>query len=428
MGFVDTGSAWMAGGEPLAPLTERDAVASRFVAAADQAGRRAAFFATDASFGDPEAGPTPASSSQPHSMEFGRLRLGEQPVWDPTEWESTVAVSRSLRSQLRRAEHKGVSVRRVVPNEVAPGTPLRAALDALVVRWKASRAMAEMGYLVQLEPFVLAEERMIFVAERDGSPVAFLSMAPVYARAGWLFEDLLRESTAPNGTSELLVDAGMRALAASGCRWATLGLAPLAGDVQPLLVRIRSIARPLFNFNGLYAFKAKLKPARWESVWLTYPASRSAYRALLDALVAFAGGSLLGFGLRTLWRGPKPVLAAMAALLVPWTVVLLLLPTDRWYPAPWMQWGWAGFDAALCVLIGALAYKWRPAWGVVAAVAVTADVLLTGVQAVVWYLPRVQSAWDVLWTAVACCAPALASVVLWGTVRRQRRARAHPGA
>ena len=56
--------------------------------------------------------------------------------------------------------------------------------------------------------------------------VALLAAVPIYARQGWLVEDLLRDVGAPNGTAEALVDKAMRRFAEAGSRYATLGLAP----------------------------------------------------------------------------------------------------------------------------------------------------------------------------------------------------------
>ncbi len=407
--YVDTGAAWVAGGEPLAPESGVHETAERFLEAAHRAGRRAAFFATEGRLVT--------------SPRFRRLLLGEQPVWDPVAWDATVRASRSLRAQIRRARAKGVSVRRLSPRDVAPGEPLRSALDALMARWQASRAMAEMGFLVRVEPFTEADERHLFVAERADRPVALLSMAPVYARRGWLFEDLLRDPSAPNGTTELLVDAGMRVIAEQGCRWATLGLAPLAGPVRPWLARARAWATPFFNFRGLHAFKTKLRPQAWEPIWLAHPAGTPALRALVDALSAFANGSLAGFAWRTLRRGPRPVLLAMTALLVPWTLVLASLDSARWFPAPWMQTAWVTFDALLFAGLAALVWRWRPWLGVLLATAVSLDALLTLWQGVTWYAPRAAGWRDVLLMIVASAAPLLAAVVLWGTVSRERMMR-----
>lgn len=64
--YADTGRAWVAAGEPIAPRDQVIAVAERFVTAAHAAGRRACFFATEG-----------ALASSPH---FRRMQIGEQPV------------------------------------------------------------------------------------------------------------------------------------------------------------------------------------------------------------------------------------------------------------------------------------------------------------------------------------------------------------
>jgi phosphatidylglycerol lysyltransferase len=249
--YVDTGAAWVAAGAPIAPPDRLGAIAERFAAAAAGQGRRAVFFATEARF-------------------LGRTRfrsqlIGEQPVWDPAVWPDTVAGTGSLRVQLRRARNKGVSVRLLgVADLVDPGSPARAAIEALIGRWLASRPLAPMGFLVGVQLFSHPEERRTFVAERDGRVVGLLSAVPVYARGGWLFEDLLRDHDAPNGTAELLIDTAMRVVAAEGSRYATLGLAPLAGATSGWLGLVRRWAASLYDFRGVPAFRAKLRPHGWD--------------------------------------------------------------------------------------------------------------------------------------------------------------------
>src|SRR5262249_6434098 len=145
------------------------------------------------------------------------LRIGEQPVWDPAAWEATLDAAPGVRAQLRRARAKGVEVRALAPGELgAAEAPARPAVEELIRRWLASRPMPPMRFLLQVQAFSDLEERRCFVAEQRGRVVGFLAAVPVYARGGWLFEDLLRDPAAPNGTVELLVDAAMRALAAAG--------------------------------------------------------------------------------------------------------------------------------------------------------------------------------------------------------------------
>jgi len=169
-----------------------------------------------------------------------------------------------------------------------------------------------MGFLVDVQPFSYPGERRYFVAEREGALVGFLAAVPVYARAGWLFEDLLRDPQAPNGTSEALVDIAMRAVARQDSRYVTLGLSPLSGKTPAVLGLARSWAAPLYDFRGIHAFRAKLRPARWDPLYLCvarpeHPGPLSDWlltsAGLWDALRAFARGGFWGFGVATLLRG-----------------------------------------------------------------------------------------------------------------------------
>jgi len=334
--YADTGGAWIAAGGPHAPLARRPEVAARFVAAARAAGRRASWFAVD------EAAPWPG---------FARLRLGQQPVWDPRAWPATLAAHRGLREQLRRARAKGVRVRRVDAAEVAAGTPLRAALDQLTAAWLAARHMEPMGFLVTLVPFARADDHRYYLAERAGRPVAFLAAVPVPARDGWFLEDLIRGGDAPNGTAESLVDAALRDLAADGVGYATTGLAPLAGDVPGWMRALGRAGGALYDFDGLYRFKRRLHPGGWEPVWLCFPEGEPAIVHVLNGLRAFAGGSLVRFGARTVARHPGALAWVLAVPLAPWALALALAAITG--HAGWFGYGpgtlaaWAGYDVAL---------------------------------------------------------------------------------
>ncbi|MBX3157086.1 MAG: DUF2156 domain-containing protein [Deltaproteobacteria bacterium] len=405
VGYVDTGRAWVAAGPPIAPAERLGEVVERFAAAAREAGRRACCFGTEPRFH--EASRWPA------------LRIGDQPMWDPAAWDGVVRGSRSLREQLRRARAKGVTVRPLAAAELEePAT--RAQLDALIARWLASRPIAPMGFLVQVDPYTFPAERRHFVAERDGRIVAFLGIVPIYARRGWFFEDFLRDPEAPNGTIELLVDAGMRAAVAAGVPVVTLGLVPLAGDVGRWLRAARRLGRSLYDFDGLRAFKAKFAPSTWDPIFLAYPPGKSATVALTDTLTAFARGGLLRFGIETFLRGPAVVVRALAALLVAWTVLLALPISAPYFPATACRVGWIAFDVALGAALFTLAHRWRQPLADVVATAVTADAVVTLAQAIVYDLPRRRGPVDLAVIAIAVLAPTIAAILLWNARGRRR--------
>jgi phosphatidylglycerol lysyltransferase len=403
--YVDTGGAWVAAGAPIARTEELEEAVSAFVRAARQAGRRACFFATEERLH--------ASTGEV----LRSLNIGEQPAWDPRGWPQILAQYRSLREQLRRARAKGVVVREIGAAELERGET-HEQLARIADRWLSARAMAPMGFLVRLEPFAFATERRCFVAEVEGRVVAFAGVIPVPER-GWFLEDLVRDPKAPNGTSELLVDAVMRWASATGCTWLTLGLAPLAGALPKWLRFVRRSSSFLYDFEGLRAYKAKFRPDTWSPIFLSYPARQSQFASIADALSAFAPGGFLRFGWRSLLRGPRVVLRALAVLLVPWTALLVLAPAERWFGAGWVKWAWVYFD--VCVAIGIFRVLRKPAPLLISALclAVTTDAIVTTFEAMFWNLGNARGGLDYLVLALACGAPTLAAIVLWGA-RRHR--------
>jgi phosphatidylglycerol lysyltransferase len=405
--YVDTGSAWVVAGTPVAVRDHVGEVALRFVDAAKVRGKRVCFFGTERRF----------SAVVP----FASMQIGEQPVWDPRDWDDTVRKTPSLKEQLRRARAKGVVVRRVSAEEIVDhALPTRAAIEALIGRWLRSRSMAPMGFLVDVQPFAFAAERKYFVAEHAERIVGFLASVPVYARNGWFLEDLVRDPGAPNGTSEALVDAALRNAADEGSEYATLGLAPMAG-AEGWLRAIKQSTSALYDFHGVHAFKAKLRPTSWEPIYLAYPSVSGGNRALYDSLAAFARGSFARFGVQTLLRGPAIVVRILAALLVPWTILLALADGPHFFPWWWVKWGWVLFDCAMVVALFVLSARWRRSLGIVVAAAVTADSVLTLAQAIFYNVPRARSVLDAVVILAACLAPSFAAITLWGAVSRSSR-------
>jgi phosphatidylglycerol lysyltransferase len=183
-----------------------------------------------------------------------------------------------------------------------PDRELEAALRRCLDEWLAGRRLPPLHFLVEPETLNHLKERRLFVATRHGAVVAFLLASPVPARSGWLVEQIVRGRAAPNGTAELLLDAAMRALAADGGRYLTLGLAPLSRHStfdlgrMPLWLRlvlrwVRAHGRRFYDFEGLDRFKAKFRPEQWEEIVAIADSPRFPPRALWAIAAAFAQGS-----------------------------------------------------------------------------------------------------------------------------------------
>lgn len=280
--FVETGSAWVASGSPVGPPEAFVSAVTGFVAAARAAGKRAAFFGVERRLLDN----CPAVSA---------LCVGEQPVWDPQRWESTRQSSPQLRYQLGRARRKGIVTRWLEGDDLARELP---ALTSLVEDWQAARRMPPMGFQVHVELGDVVDERRYLAAYDGDRLIGAIVSSPVYSRRGHYLEHALRRPYAPNGVVELLFDTFLQQIAREGSAYATLGLAPLRGDVAPLLRWSRRLGEPLYRFEGLSAFKERLAPDRWDPLHIAFPRGALPALAVVDVLRAFAGGSFVAFGLR----------------------------------------------------------------------------------------------------------------------------------
>jgi lysylphosphatidylglycerol synthetase-like protein (DUF2156 family) len=399
--YFDTGAAWVTAGPPVSNPARLAEVARRFTAAARSAHRRVAFFAVEDRFLD--------------AIAMQALEVGLQPSWNPREWAARHRGHRSMREQLRRARAKRLRVERLESEQIAA---LRPEMDRIIARWESTRNMPPMAFLVELSPYSFAEERRYYTARVDDALVAFLVAVPVYQRNGWFFEDILRDARAPNGTAESLIDFAMRDVAEDGATFATLGLAPLAGDTSWQRFARRAAAG-FYNFEGLRSFKAKLRPDEWSSISIAWPSRVTPLVALFDSLDAFAGGKLIRFGMRTVFRAPSVVLNLLAALVLPWAMALVRADTKQWFPSRAIQIGWFVFDLAMSAALFSLARRWNQKLALAACCAASADAALTLAQAATYNAPRIRNWRDAIVVAIAVAAPFAVAGILFGGLRRR---------
>jgi phosphatidylglycerol lysyltransferase len=244
-----------------------------------------------------------AAESSRHSS----LIVGAQPVWNPHGWVRLVNTRRSLRAQLARARNKGVTIESIPCKEGRDNLEL----ESVLTEWLQSRGLPPLHFLV--EPQTLKGEvadRLLLIARRGGSIVAFLVASPIVARNGFLIEQVARAPRAPNGVSELLIDAAMTRFAADGHVYVTLGLVALSNHavgvraINPWWFRLgvnlaRAHANRFYNFRGLEHFRTKMAPDYWETIYAISNEQRFSLRTLYAMGEAFSGISpwrALGLG------------------------------------------------------------------------------------------------------------------------------------
>lgn len=445
--YVTAGRYRVVAGAPICAPDRLAETAAAFAADAAAAGQRVIYFACENRLIR-----ALASSSV---TRWDWMRVGLQACWDPRNWSGNIASSSTVASQVRRALRKGVEVREIPSSELHGGNGLWSAMEDLVARWKRRHRIAPMQFLVALDSLSYTDEHRYFVALRhvEDEPervlVGLLVAIPVYARRGYLFENLIVEPPAPNGTGESLVDCAMRAFERENVPYVTMGLVALAGlDAQPsneplpthggrirktllnaVLRRCYNQLNWFYGFRGLYTFRSRFKPQSWEPLYLAANESIGV-RTLLGVLLAFMGNRPSVFALRSLDRilfrllHPSPrevwagISAFLAAALVPWILALLASDSTRWFGCEWMAKAWASFDAPVAIAFGALslavrnAKSWaRPLARLLLGV-VLADSWLTLAQACLYSIPHLRGSGDAFVVSVAVIAPLSAALYL----------------
>jgi phosphatidylglycerol lysyltransferase len=203
---------------------------------------------------------------------FDKVHVGREPIFDLTNLPKP---SRSIRQAIRRALRKGL---RVVPYDAV----YEDAIQRLCDSWQNSHEIPALGFLFQLKPLERREyKRYFLLVDENDHLLALLACSPIYGRNGWYLEDFIRDPSAPNGGSELLIESAMECLSQEGFEMATLAAAPLAGlpdrdQAHPLANKILKLVYRrlsfIYHFQTLEFFKGKFGPSVWEdNAFCFYP-------------------------------------------------------------------------------------------------------------------------------------------------------------
>jgi len=312
VGFVQAKRRWIVVGAPVCAKARLAAVSYAFEAEARERGFTACYFGAESRL------ETTVVADGSHS----EFLIGAQPVWHPQEWARIVAADRTLRSQINRARNKGVSVEEWTVEQAANNTRLAELLAA----WLSSKGLPPLHFMVETDTLDRLEHRRIFVAKAGDKITGFVILSPVPNRNGWLFEQFPHRPGSANGTVEFMIDAAMRKLAEDGAEYATLGISPLStrADLPPvapplwvrvILLWLRRHGRRFYNFDGLDAFKAKLRPMRWEPVYVLVNEPKVRVGTLAAILDAFSGNAPVSLVTSALFKAAATELARMRAVL-----------------------------------------------------------------------------------------------------------------
>jgi phosphatidylglycerol lysyltransferase len=277
------GRTWVALGDPVGPPARVPELIRTFLALCDDYGGTPVFYEVGTKY-------------LHHYADFGLtfVKVGEEARVDLEQFTLDGPRGARFRQLVRRLERDGGSFR-VLPSDEVRGRidELRAVSDD----WLQARSVAEKGFsLGYFEPDYVARFPTA-VVECGRRIQAFATLWPGLMREE-VSTDLMRHHRdAPRSVMEALFTHLMIWGREQGYRWFVLGMAPMSGfersPVAPLWSRAGRLlyehGTPLYNFQGLRAFKSKFDPV-WESRYLVYPGGLALFRVAADVSALVSGG------------------------------------------------------------------------------------------------------------------------------------------
>jgi phosphatidylglycerol lysyltransferase len=231
-----------------------------------------------------------------HYADFGLtfMKLGESARVDLQRFTFEGPSASKFRQVIRRLEKDGATFRVIPPADVpAAIEQLRTVSDD----WLEQKAGGEKGFsLGFFDPEYLARFP-IGLVERDNRVVAFANLWPGPCKEEISIDLMRYHRDAPKNVMEALFVHLIKWSKEQNYHWLDLGMAPMSGfeqsPVAPLWMRLGVFlyehGEPLYNFQGLRAYKDKFDPV-WDPRYLAYPGGLKLARILADVSALVAGG------------------------------------------------------------------------------------------------------------------------------------------
>lgn len=268
IGYLEMPAVLLAIGEPVCAPCDYRRAADEFIEFAEERRSSVVFAIVGDQFADAMRDRRPTA-----------VAIGDDLLFDVQHYEPRGDGAKKVRSAVNQLARRAVKVSEYRPVE-RRDERLEQRLTALASEWLRARTRFQMHFL-SLDVFRLAGLKRYFYLEIGGRPAGLLACLPIFARHGYLFEDLVRDPHAPRGVSETLVLHAIRTFRAEGVEVATFGVSPrlaLAGSRElpwfsrPLVFLAMAAATRLSHLDRLYHSRKKFHTGIAERSWLLkYP-------------------------------------------------------------------------------------------------------------------------------------------------------------
>ena len=214
------------------------------------------------------------------NLGFKRVKGGEEAVIDLLAWDMRGKEKVDARSAYNRGKRFNW-VFTCYTSEINDDSVINQ-IRELNEAWLRNKFGGEMGFMMGITPIIGSSETLVAtVRDQDGKLLAFMTLAPVYGRQGWIGDHIKRDEGSPNGAIDFLIVSLIFYLKQQGYKILSLGEAPMhgVGEEEKDRVFLERLMKLIYNnFNGIYhykqlfEFKEKWGP-RWENRYIVYPSN-----------------------------------------------------------------------------------------------------------------------------------------------------------
>lgn len=268
--YKETRRAWVGATEPFAPISEKIRALDTFSLRASSVGKYIIQMPVTKNF---------ARAALVHG--YYAIQVGAEAVFNLQDYFISGSRDPLERFQhARNLKRKGVGVIELNPKALT--SEQEEQILSITAQWIEAKQKEgpSLQFLNLTDPLALKDQRRLFVAQATGNSeiLGFISAIPCGDGKSYFFADYFRSPKSKVGTIELLFTESMRLLHHAGIKEVRLGLCPfvklfepvgaVSPWIKPLMKGALKWLKTPYNAQGIYTFKSKFLPTRWEPMYL----------------------------------------------------------------------------------------------------------------------------------------------------------------
>ena len=208
---------------------------------------------------------------------FGLVKSGEEARFDLDEYEISGKKGQKMRMNINHAKNAGVTVKEYKIHE-HKDPEIEREFDRVSDEWledkKSSLLRFTLGSVGLDNPM---GKRYFYAENADGKIVAFVVYIPFMGTNGYMADVTRHGKDAPGGVMEYINYQAFQVFKEEGIKWASLGVAPLAGldenshnPVERLLCFVYDHLNGCYGFKDLHTAKKNYSPNEWLPSYYAY--------------------------------------------------------------------------------------------------------------------------------------------------------------